>query len=123
MNRPIKETEHLGDHIVVRLHGEIDLATSADLADEVAEAVPGTAAGLILDLSDVQYFDSSGMRMLFEVVRRLEARRQTVAVAAPDQSPMRALLKVASVHEAVPVHDTPADCLAALERGRGFVDG
>lgn len=116
---PLTEVVMLGEYAVARLQGEIDLSNAVDLGEELRDAVPGTVAGLILDLEGVQYVDSAGVRMLFEVVRQMEARRQPVAVSVPDSAPIRTLLKVAGVHEAIPVHQTPEECAESLGVAEG----
>lgn len=109
----------LGEYAVARLQGEIDLSNARDLGEELLEAAPGTVAGLIIDLEDVQYVDSAGVRMLFDVVRQLEAKRQAVAVSIPESTPIKTLLKVTGVHEVIPVHQTPEKCAESLGLAEG----
>jgi anti-anti-sigma factor len=114
MRTCIRSLRAFGAYVVAEVEGEIDLKDTADLADELVEITPGTAGGLVLDLTDVTYIDSAGIRMLFEVVRRLEARRQILALALPDDSPIRALLKFAGVQDAIHVCNTPEECVMTL---------
>jgi len=54
--------------VVVRVAGEIDMST-APRFEAVVHAAGDTAAVLVLDVSDVSYMDSSGLRVLMTVNR------------------------------------------------------
>ena len=58
-----------GDAIVVAPVGEIDLATVPVVEAEIAAAIDETPA-LILDLRDVTFIDSAGLRLVLETSRR-----------------------------------------------------
>lgn len=54
-----------GDHTaIVRVVGEIDVATSPRITDAVHDAVSRGATQLVLDLSGVTFMDSSGIAAL-----------------------------------------------------------
>ena len=78
---------------VARLEGEIDLANAAAIEAEVLAAL-GDAAALVVDLSAVTYFDSSGMRMLDGLARACEEAGIPLRVVAPDPSPARMILRI-----------------------------
>lgn len=59
------EIDRRDDAVVVRLEGDIDLANTPTLSATILESVPNDALGLVIDLSDVRYIDSVGIRMLF----------------------------------------------------------
>jgi anti-anti-sigma factor len=102
---------------VVRLAGEVDISNAGGMEEEISHAVPNDAAGLVLDLSDTQYLDSAGIRMLFELHERLKGRRQAIAAVVPDDSLIRHALMLAEVGQAVDLHDRLDTALDAL-RGR-----
>ena len=102
------------DVIVVRLEGDIDLANTPTLSATILEAIPNDVLGLVVDLGDVRYIDSVGIRMLFTFVRSLHASRQGMAVAIPPDSPVRKLLKITHLDEAAVFRDTVDEALVAL---------
>jgi anti-anti-sigma factor len=108
------EITHLGDVVVARLGGDIDLANTPTVSATVLEGVPNGAVGLVVDLSDVRYIDSVGIRMLFTFVRSLHAARQGMAIALPAGSPVRKLLKVTHLDEATVFRASVEDAAAAL---------
>jgi anti-sigma B factor antagonist len=49
-------------HARIVLHGELDMATTPTFAAKLAEAYKDTPAELVIDLTHVNYCDSSGIR-------------------------------------------------------------
>jgi anti-sigma B factor antagonist len=101
---------------VVRLAGEVDVSNARRLEEDISEAVPNDAAGLVLDLSDTGYLDSAGIRMLFELAERLEGRRQSLALVVPEDSLIRHSLTVTEVAQAMGLHSAPDQALEAVLR-------
>ena len=114
MTEPIAEVGTCEGFTLARAAGEIDLSNAAEFAEALIEVVDGASPGLIVDMSSLRYVDSAGVRALFDVIRHLEARRQTVALVLAESSPLKKLIKVTNVHEAIPVCDTAEECASAL---------
>lgn len=72
---------------ILRLRGEIDLATIAYLE----EAVAGLSGALVLDLEAVSFIDSSGVRWLLETRRRAQAEGRRVIVQTVSPAVKRVL--------------------------------
>ena len=63
------------DEIVVGfLSGEIDLSNAKELESQIENAVPNSALGMVLDLSELRYLDSSGIRLLLATGVSVPAR-------------------------------------------------
>ena len=59
------ETQQRADRLILELHGELDMATSPQLAgalDELAQSGPTT---IVLDLRGVSFLDSTGLKAIF----------------------------------------------------------
>ena len=71
--RPTATATVLTEHglTILRLTGELDLATVNDLQETVAALVDRAPEHLIVDLSDVTFMDSSGIALLLQVSQRL----------------------------------------------------
>jgi anti-anti-sigma factor len=108
------EISHRDGVVVARLEGDIDLANTPTLSCAILEAIPNDAVGLVVDLGDVRYIDSVGIRMLFTFVRSLHASRQGMAVAVPPDSPVRKLLKITHLDEAAVFRGTVDEAIVAL---------
>ena len=97
-----------GDVVIARVEGEVDGSNAAALRASLSEQVPNTALGLVLDLSDTSYLDSSGIQLLFELAAQLRTRRQHLRLVVPDNSPMRRVLELCDVASVAPI-DPGAD--------------
>ena len=106
-----------GDVVVAGLEGDIDLANTPTVSVAVLEGIPNDAVGLVVDLTDVRYIDSVGIRMLFGFVRSLHASRQGMAIAVPTDSPVRKLLKITHLDEATLFLDSVKEAIDALREG------
>ena|SRR5437868_5555918 len=113
MSRGI-EIDQRADVVIARLEGDIDLANTPAISTTILEAVPNDAIGLVVDLSDVRYIDSVGIRMLFTFVRSLHASRQGMAIAVPPESPVRKLLKITHLDEAMAFRATVDEAISSL---------
>jgi anti-anti-sigma factor len=108
------ELDEPADVRVARLRGEIDLSNASDIADALADAATGARLGLVLDMAALRHLDSAGVRLLFDLRRRLAYHRQQVAVAVPPGSRVRAVLDMAAVGDTLPVAETVEDAVAAV---------
>lgn len=100
---------------VVHIRGEIDLSNASIVRTEILDALSHTAAGIVLDLTETTYLDSSGVRLLFDLAERLQARRQRLALVVTHTALVRRVLVLTKLDDAVPVHEEIDAALAALD--------
>jgi anti-anti-sigma factor len=91
-----------GDAVVARLEGEVDLSNSLSVQARLLDAVPNTATALVLDLTETEYLDSSGVRLIFDLATRLRNRRQKLELVVPDDSRIKRVLELTEVQRVVP---------------------
>ena len=101
---------------VARLSGELDLSNVADIGDALAAGVPDDAPGLVVEMSRLTHLDSAGVRMLFDVRRRLAQRRQEIALAVPQRARIRDVLELVAVRETIEVTADVDAAVAAVRR-------
>ena len=65
--------------------------------------MPNSALGLVVDMSELEFIDSSGVAMLFGLVRRLSSRRQELRVVAPQGRPVARVLEIVEFDRAAPI--------------------
>ncbi len=104
------------DVVVARVGGELDLSNSAATADAIEAALPSSARALVVDFSGLTFLDSSGVAMLFRLVRRLGDHRQQLHVVAPEGEAVGRVLEIVEFHRAAPVH---SGLDVALDTARG----
>ena len=91
--------------IVVR--GEIDLQNAGDVEGQLTEAISNQARTVSIDLGEVAYLDSAGLRVLFHLVERLVTLQIAVELVTPLRSPSRRVIELSGLAALVPL-DPPA---------------
>jgi anti-sigma B factor antagonist len=84
------------DRIVLTLHGELDLLSAPRLQSEVESDAVDAADVLVLDLDDVHFIDSTGLRILLAAHKRMVERGQRLALT-PGSPQVQRLLSIAGV--------------------------
>jgi anti-anti-sigma factor len=103
-----------GRVVIARLSGELDLSNTANIGGALTESVPNDAFALIMDLTEVEYLDSGGIHLIYELRERLRARDQVLQLVIPIDSPAHDALRLAGVAAYVPTTDTLDAALAAV---------
>jgi anti-sigma B factor antagonist len=79
--------------------GELDLSTSPDLEQELDAIIDrGGCRELVLDLSDVAFLDSTGLRALWTIRQRLQDTGCTFILRSPSE-PVQRVLRLTKLHK------------------------
>jgi anti-anti-sigma factor len=111
------QTTLRGSFLVASVAGEIDLSNAEQVGSEIIDGTPESARGVVLDLSGVEFLDSVGIYVIYGVRESLQARNQSLTLAIPPASPVRATLEVVGLWGHLQPAETVDEALAALERG------
>jgi anti-anti-sigma factor len=99
------------DQVVVRMAGEADLSTEAQLRESLDRAAAYGTRCVVVDVSLARFWDCSGLHALADVTARLRAAdRQCRIVGAT--APARQLIAMAAFTGALDL-DGPVDAVAA----------
>lgn len=107
--------ETLMDIPVARLAGEVDASNARDLRAALVDAVPNQAMGMVLDLSETTYLDSSGVQLLFELADRLSRRQQELRLVVPAESFVADVLAAVNLAGVAKTDATVHSSLTALK--------
>jgi anti-sigma B factor antagonist len=73
----------------VELADEVDLANAGAIGDALCNALDRTDAGLVVDLSNLTFIDSSGVSMMIRVHKHAESLGKSVSWQGAQPGPMR----------------------------------
>lgn len=107
------ELEERGPTIVARIAGELDLSNVDETESTIALSVTPDMHGLVIDLTDTTFLDSTGVRMIFELAARLRARRHHLRLVADTTTLVHRVLVLSQLDAVVPVDPSLADALDA----------
>lgn len=96
---------------VVRLAGELDLYNADAVRQALFQAAADGPDRLVVDLSQVEFIDSTALGVLIEARTKLE-NRKAFLLAAPGLETRRAL-QISGLDRHFTVHDTVPDALDA----------
>jgi anti-anti-sigma factor len=108
------EATPIGDNIVIRVTGELDVFNATDMTNDIEAAIPTRAHGAVIDLTGVGFLDSTAIRNFFSLAARLAERRQRLKIVTPEGSTVRRTLQLVEFSRAAPVHATLEDALESL---------
>jgi anti-anti-sigma factor len=103
---------------VVAVRGELDLGTAPDLEGPLEEAIAATDALVLIDLSDCEFIDSTGIALIVRAWQRLDraadgdGNGKVVICSANEQ--VRRVLEITGLELSIPIHSTRDEGLAAL---------
>ena len=109
---PVLGVEEVNGARVVRLAGELDLYNANVVRDSLLEATDdGAPERIVVDLSEVEFMDSTTLGVLIEARTKL-ANRKGFLLAAPGLETRRAL-QISGLDRHFSVHDTVDEALKA----------
>ena len=100
---------------VGRLSGEVDASNAGELGRRLTSAVPNTAIGMVVDLCETSYLDSSGVQLLFELADRLRRRQQRLYLIVPARSFIGDVLEAVSMGDLARIVRSLSEALDDLD--------
>jgi anti-anti-sigma factor len=95
--------------LIAAVHGRVDEASWEQFAERMNEAIDEAAGArlpeLMIDLTDLDYMSSRGLRVLTMAKRRAEAAGLTITLAAPNEV-MREILAISRYDKLFHISDT-----------------
>ncbi|MFF0425090.1 STAS domain-containing protein [Streptomyces sp. NPDC004520] len=101
-----------GRTAVLTVAGELDMETAGRLQELLTEQFGQGRHRLVLDLSALDFMDSSGLNVLIRAVNKARESDGDLYLAAPTPA-VRRILEITGVMTTIPPHDAVADALAA----------
>jgi anti-sigma B factor antagonist len=95
--------------VVVEPSGRIDSATAPQLAEVLDELMDAGQRNLVLDMSDVEFISSAGLRVLIDTQKKSRIRGGLILAEVPE--PIREAFDLAGL---VPIFSFHDDLLAAV---------
>ena len=107
--------EELSDTaVVIRVDGEIHATTAPEFSERIHGAIDGGKTGVVLDLTGVEFIDSTGLSVLLNSLRRVTRARGAMVLACANPTVLR-LFEITKLDSTFEILD---DCDEAIERLR-----
>jgi anti-anti-sigma factor len=102
------------DPKLIAPYGELDIARIRDLRLALDDAIGQPGDGLVVDLSDVSFIDSSGVGALVEAHGRMRRQQRGLAIVAPRGTASALTLTLTGLRSRLSVFETRCEALEAL---------
>jgi anti-anti-sigma factor len=101
-------SERRGDTIHLSLSGELDIASAPRIEEALGEAEGQGPAIILLDLRELGFMDSTGLRTILSADARAKEAGRRFAVVQGDENIQR-VFAVTRLHERVEIVDDPGE--------------
>lgn len=109
-----------GDITIVAIKGELDLATSSQLEVELTVLLNEGHKRLVVDLGEVPFIDSTGIKALLTAHQRVEGEKGDFRLAAPQPTVVK-VIRLTALDQLLHLDDTVQDAIEALDVASGPV--
>lgn len=108
--------EHGPEHTVLRVEGSLKVGDTAQALTETTDRIARERKGaLVLDLSALEYMDSTGVGVLIGALKRFQEGKREILLAAP-QRRILAGLRVTHLDSLFRIYESLDLALAALAK-------
>jgi anti-anti-sigma factor len=102
-----------GQGVMLRVGGEVDLATSPQLHAKLVDLVEvGEAGSVVVDLTPVAFMDSTGLSVLLAAHKRARANGRRLLLVCPEGRVLR-VLRLTGLDKVLSIHGSLAEAEAA----------
>jgi anti-sigma B factor antagonist len=96
------EVSDMGGWTVVTVFGELDVATSPDLREQLIDLVNGGRNRLVLDLDGIDFLDSTGLGTIVSALKRARTHGGDLRLVCTETRITR-LFEITGLDKAVPL--------------------
>ncbi|MFL5863882.1 MAG: STAS domain-containing protein [Solirubrobacteraceae bacterium] len=98
----IRQVSNAESETVISVSGELDMSTIDTLVAHVDAALVGPVDGLTLDLQELAFMDSSGLRLLIELNDRARSEGWRLKLIGPEHPAASRVLQITGADVALP---------------------
>lgn len=102
--------EDLEGWALVRVSGDVDVATAPRLREQLIGIISGGQPRLVLDLDGVDFLDSTGLGVVVSVLKRTRTHGGDLRLVCT-RSSVRRIFELTGLDLAMPLADSPAAAL------------
>jgi anti-anti-sigma factor len=103
MSRASVDIAQDAGRVRIAVAGEVDLANAAGVEERIVAAITNKVSYVVVDLGEVDYLDSAGLRIFFALAPRLAGLQIALELVAPLGSPSRRVVEVSGLASLVPL--------------------
>jgi anti-anti-sigma factor len=94
-----------GETVVIEASGDLDLSVAKTFEDELRKAFSNGASAIVLDLAQVTFIDSTGLRALIRVAEEGRRNGDRLSIRRELSPPVKRLLDLTGCGDQLPFAD------------------
>jgi anti-sigma B factor antagonist len=106
---------------LITVSGEIHVTTAPDFSMRLNDAIAAGSRGVVIDLSEVEFIDSTGLSVLLNGLRRVTRAQGKLALVISNPTVLR-LFEITRLDSTFDIYSTREAALAGVQAG-GSDDG
>ena len=107
------DTRTVKDVLVVDMAGRLDTATSGDASDELIRIAKGSRGKVVLNLDELEYVSSAGLRVILRAAKLLEKADGEMKICHPNAS-VKKVMETSGFHSLLRMYDTEKNACTAF---------
>jgi anti-sigma B factor antagonist len=103
---------------VITVRGEIHVSTAPEFSRLLTDAIADGRTRMVLDLTDVEFIDSTGLSVLLNTLRRVTRAGGRMALVCSNPTVLR-LFEITKLDSTFDIHAELAPAIAEVQAGAG----
>ena len=108
--------------VVVSVRGEIHVSTAPDFSRLLTASIANVRTNMVLDLTDVEFIDSTGLSVLLNALRRVTRAGGRMALVCTNPTVLR-LFEITRLDSTFDIHAELAPALALVQAAGDSTSG
>lgn len=105
-------TREVAGHTVVEVRGEVDVYTAAQLRERLLEATRRGSGSVVVDLTRVDFLDSTGLGVLAGALKRLRLAGRDLALVCQSEKLLK-IFRITGLDQVFQLYETVEAATAA----------
>ncbi len=110
------KTQYDSDILIVTPAGRIDGSNAFDFQTAIDSAMADHNAAVIMDLSELTYISSAGLRVILLLAKKLKGQNSSLALCSLASSIMD-VFEISGFGKIIPIHSSRSDAVSSLSSG------
>lgn len=106
-------TERDGGTLIAKTEGRVDGSNAREFQDALEEAIEPTDTAVVLDLENLSYISSAGLRVILLTAKTLRKQDAKLAVCSLSDS-IKQVFEISGFDKIIPIHASQAEAVSAV---------
>ncbi len=106
-------TEREGATLIAKTEGRVDGSNAREFQDALEEAIEATDRAVVLDMENLSYISSAGLRVILLTAKTLRKQDAKLAVCSLSDS-IRQVFEISGFDKIIPIHASQAEAVSSV---------